>query len=95
MSFYKHFAKNYNSKSSRQKAHAKRRLQQRFPNVNPKNIYLWEKMIKNGKSTFVESQSNRISLHDIQHKGKTIRCVYDKLRNNIVTVLYPDELMVQ
>jgi hypothetical protein len=39
------------------------------------------------KIAFVEKQSNRVTVWDVKHEDKIYRCVYDKLRKQIVTVL--------
>ena len=43
------------------------------------------------EATFIERQSNRVTIWDIKHEvnGKpiTFRAVYDKMRKNIVTIL--------
>jgi hypothetical protein len=38
-------------------------------------------------ATFIERQTNRVSVWDIDEGTKTYRCVYDKQRKQIVTVL--------
>ena len=43
-------------------------------------------IIKSGQSTFVERQSNRVSVHDVHFNGREIRVVYDNNRKALVTV---------
>lgn len=79
------------TKEQSQNIHARKRFAQRF------GIFLTKKlkaeivqMIHNGFATFVEKQTNRVSLFDVQIEGKTIRVVYDKQRKNIVSALWPE-----
>jgi len=79
------------TKKQAQNVHARRRFQQRF------GISLTKELkdeildtIHKGWANFVEKQSNRISLFDVFVKGKKIRVVYDKMRKNIVSALYPE-----
>lgn len=47
-------------------------------------------MIHSGTGKFVEKQSHRVSVWDLEFKGHTIRVVYDKLRMIPITFLWPD-----
>jgi hypothetical protein len=47
--------------------------------------------IREGKATFVERQSNRITLWRMDIRGESCVVVYDKDRKNIVTVLEDEE----
>ncbi len=82
-------------KAYAQRKHAKRRFLQRTGILLTRELHdqLIAK-IREGSSdvTFVEKQSNRVSVWDVAHKveGKeiiTFRLVYDKMRRNITTVL--------
>ena len=79
------------TKEQSQNIHARRRFQERF------GIFLTKELkaeilqtIHKGFASFVEKQSNRISLFDVTIKGSTIRVVYDKVRKNIVSALWPE-----
>jgi hypothetical protein len=50
------------------------------------------KLIQNGEADLVETQSNRVTLHDITFRGERMRIVYDKVRKVVVTVL-PKEVV--
>jgi hypothetical protein len=43
--------------------------------------------IRERRSVFVRKHSNTRTVHDVEHRGKTMRAVYDKLRKRIVTFL--------
>jgi hypothetical protein len=47
--------------------------------------------VQNGRSTPIEKQSLRLSVHEYNLDGKMIRFVYDKQRKQIVTFLHIDE----
>jgi len=48
---------------------------------------LFIKQIQNGKAEFVEKQSHRVSVWLIPFRANKYKCVYDKQRKQIVTVL--------
>ena len=75
-----------------QNRHARKRFQQRFGVILTKDLKTRIlNLIHKGYASFVEKQSNRISLFDIEVEGQKIRVVYDKIRKNIVSALYPDK----
>ena len=81
------------TKQQCQNVHARRRFIQRFGIPLTKELKLQLlTMIHKGHCQFIEKQSNRISLFDlyIPDNGTKIRVVYDKIRHNIVSVLYPE-----
>jgi hypothetical protein len=43
--------------------------------------------IQEGRSTPIEKQSHRISVHQVELAGETVKVVYDRTRKVIVTVL--------
>lgn len=49
------------------------------------------KQIENGKTTFIEKQSNRVSRHRIIVEDQEIDIIYDKNRRKLVTAMYPNE----
>lgn len=81
------------NKEQCQNVHARRRFIQRFgiPLTKELKAKLLD-LIYAGHAQFIEKQSNRISLFDmnIPDNGTKIRVVYDKIRHNIVSVLYPE-----
>jgi hypothetical protein len=48
-------------------------------------------MIQQSKGRFVEAQSSRTTVWDLNVLDKKIRVVYDKTRKQIVTCLYPED----
>lgn len=50
-------------------------------------------LIRSGKSTMVQKQSLRVSVHDVTLRdgGGRVRVVYDRKRHELVTFLPPDE----
>jgi hypothetical protein len=85
------------SKQKAQRLHARRRALERYGmevgNGTRQQII---NAIRQGRSTHVESQSHRISVHDVTlaHEELTVRVVYDKHRKEIVTFL-PQECMAE
>jgi len=47
--------------------------------------------IRSGKSTAVEKQSERLSIHDVHVAGQRVRVAYDKSRGALVTFLFLDD----
>lgn len=83
-----------NAKAKRQKAHARRRANERY------GIHLGQhqydemcRMIRhNEKCKFLDKQSNRVSLFALNYEGEWLPVVYDKQRHTVVTVLPPAAL---
>jgi hypothetical protein len=76
------------TKSTAQRIHAFNRFKQRTGLHFTKEVRSkFITMIKNGKTTCVQQQSLRITVHDVTYDGKVYRVIYDKNRENIVTVL--------
>ena len=76
------------SKKHAQRHHAKQRALQRYGwQFNRHDLNLLAKRIQRGDARFVEKQSNRVTVWDIDINGETARVVYDKLRGQIVTFL--------
>lgn len=75
-------------KKKAQLKHAKRRFEGRFEISLNDNEYLQLiNKIQKGRAEFVERQSNRVTIWDIEHNDKTIRVVYDKRTKVIVSAL--------
>lgn len=75
-------------KRKAQLKHAKRRFADRFEISLNDNEYLQlVNKIQKGNAEFVERQSNRVTVWDVEHAEKTIRVVYDKRTKVIVTAL--------
>lgn len=79
------------SKATAQRRHAKRRLAERFGvEASNRDLAEWVAAIRLGRARFVERQSLRVTVWDVDHNGRTIRLVYDKHRGEIVTALFPE-----
>lgn len=75
-------------KALNQRAHALRRLNERFDlKLNMSEYKEMCRLIKHEQSELIEKQSARIRVHKIIFKGREIFAVYDKKRSVIVTVL--------
>ena len=74
------------NKRKAQIKHAMRRARERFGvEVSPGVLHDYVRRIQNREAKFVERQSNRITVWDLDGK----RLVYDKQRKMIVTILWP------
>ena len=73
------------SKSSALKCHTRQRAAERF-GIGV-NIDALAKLIQQNRGTFVERQSLRVSVWDVEYKGTVLRVVYDKKRGMPVTIL--------
>jgi len=47
-------------------------------------------MIRGNRSTFVESQSNRVTVHEVEYRGVTMHVCYDLKRRQAITFLHPE-----
>ena len=76
------------SKAKAQQAHGRRRSIERY-GVGLTKIAEREiiEKIQNGKATFLEKESNRISLFGVKYAGEETVVVYDKTRGTIVTLM--------
>ena len=71
-----------------QMKHAKRRFLERYGmRVHESDLNHIKNLITSGQSKCVETQTIRVSLHDIEFRGETCRVAYDKQRQVVVTVL--------
>lgn len=78
------------SKAKTLRKHARKRAWQRHGVVLSNNDQRQlVGLIQKGRGEFVERQSRRVSVHDVEWNGVVMRCVYDKLRGELVTVLPP------
>ena len=81
------------NKTKCQRAHAKRRANQRYGlSLNRDKLNAMVRLIQEGKCTFIERQSNRVTVFSLLFEGLTFPVVYDKQRKTIVTVLPPEAL---
>lgn len=79
-----------NQKRKAQQKHAVRRFAQRHGEFVGQDRFLeMVHSIQEGRATFIEKQSNRVSVFDVALGEKIVRVVYDKHRKTIVTAL-PD-----
>jgi hypothetical protein len=73
-----------------QKRHAKIRALERYAiGLTNQGLDQAVKMIQKGKATFIERQSLRVTVWEMDIDGKRVRVVYDKLRKNLATFLPP------
>ena len=80
-------------KRDTQVKHARRRFWERYGmRVQESDLNYMKNLIKTGKSTPVETQSLRVSVHDLEFREEMCRVVYDKMREVVVTVL-PREVL--
>lgn len=74
------------SKAQSQRIHALRQGEARY-GLSLVQLAEVKAAIREGRSTPVRKQSNRISVHDVTLDGQTIRAVYDRRRHEVVTFL--------
>lgn len=78
-------------KSESQEEHFRRRMRERFGVSVDQNTYSqFVRIIQGNQARFVERQSGRITVWDINFQGETLRVVYDKNRKKVVTALFAD-----
>jgi hypothetical protein len=71
-----------------ERIHAKRRALERYNlGLNREQLNELTQMIQQGKSRFLEKQSLRVSIHELQAFDRTLYVVYDKNRKTIITFL--------
>lgn len=71
--------------------HAKKRAKERFGfELNRDKHRDIVSMIQGNSAKFVEKQSNRVSVWDVEYHGILMRVVYDKSRGQIITLLHKD-----
>jgi hypothetical protein len=75
-------------KKKAQLKHARRRFEGRFDiHLNDNEYLQLVNKIQQGRAEFVERQSNRVTIWNVDHQDKTIRVVYDKRTKVIVSAL--------
>ena len=75
-------------KAQTQRRHAQRRAYERHGlQLTRHDLNEIVRQIQAGKAHFVERQSHRVSLFDIDIDGRSARVVYDKQRKTIVSFL--------
>lgn len=71
-----------------QRIHAKRRAAERYGlTINRQTQRDWIQLISDEKAVMVNKPSNRVRIYLIEHEGKTIKVVFDRIRRTIVTCL--------
>lgn len=79
------------NKTESQRIHAKKRLAQRFGmKVNREMYAQINQIILSGNSKPLSRQSNRVTIHQVTIAGHLMKVAYDKLRHQIITVMYMD-----
>ena len=73
------------SKSDTLRRHTKKRAAERFGMAV--NIDELSKLIQENRGIFVERQSLRVTVWDVEYNGTVLRVVYDKKRGMPVTIL--------
>ena len=75
-------------KAKSQRKHAIKRALQRYDlDINQEKLVELVQSIQNGKAKFLEKQSLRVSIFEVEVNGKKTRVVYDKIRKTIVSFL--------
>lgn len=74
------------------KQHAQNRAFDHYQlRLSEMDVAVMARMIRNGKSIYVDKASNRVTLHLVESYGMTLPVVYDKQRKCIVTILPPQK----
>jgi len=79
------------NKKRNEKHHFKCRMALRFDTINNEEYYSIKNQILIGSSKFIERQSKRTSIHAVMFKNRYIIVVYDNFRQELVTVLPPED----
>lgn len=78
-------------KQRAQRRHARGRALERYGlEFGPATRDAVLRAIQTGRSTHVAKQSHRVSVHDVDVEGATVRVVYDRQRKEVVTFLRPE-----
>lgn len=76
------------TKAQAQRIHATKRAEERYGMTLTRDMHhQLVKMIQSGKSTVIERQSLRVSVHELMIEDEPVRVVYDRIRKTIVTFL--------
>lgn len=79
------------SKKKAQQKHVQKRSAQRFgTSLSSEKQEKLIRKIQWGEGRIVKRQSLRVTIHDVELDGTIYRCVYDKLRKSLATVLTTD-----
>lgn len=79
-------------KKKAQEIHARRRAMSRFGLTFGRGRQTEAiRQIQSGKAKFLERQSNRVSIWEVEVEGTKMIAVYDGLRHTIATVLTPEQ----
>lgn len=79
------------SKTETLRKHAKKRLAQRLGmTVNRHDLRAMVGLIQSNKAIFLERQSNRVTLWELEYGGEKFVAAYDKNRKVIITALTLD-----
>jgi len=79
------------SKVQLEKRHAMRRYAQRFDQELTEQEYnLLIQQIQNQEAKFIEKQSNRVSIFEVNIHNECPIAIYDKLRQTIITFITKD-----
>lgn len=80
------------SKGKSESFHARKRFGQRLGMTLTRRMHSdLVRCIREGRATFIEAQSNRVTLWRMDIRGESCVIVYDSDRGNIVTVLEDEE----
>lgn len=81
------------NKTQAQRIHASRRAAERYGmKFGRAEQREFVKAIQTGKSTVIEKQSHRVTVHELIIEGEPVRVVYDRIRKTIVTFLPFEEV---
>ncbi|MBI4835909.1 MAG: hypothetical protein HY817_01480 [Candidatus Abawacabacteria bacterium] len=70
------------------KSHFKKRIKQRYGfKINRKDYYNIISLIKKGRAIFVEPSYGDRTIHIVLFKGKSIKVVYDAVKELLITAL--------
>ena len=79
------------SKQKQQRSHFLRRVKERFGlYLKDNDIHNIIQMITTGNADFIEKQSNRVSIHQVEYQGTIMHVCYDRQRGELVTALFPE-----
>ena len=81
-------SKKYKNKASAQTKHAINRIEERYGlHLSETDMRHFSNQIQSGNATFLEKQSNRVSVFSVNTMAGEVPMVYDKQRGTIVTAL--------
>ena len=72
--------------------HTRMRFMERYGIFYTKHVHdLLCAKIKKGEGTFIENQSLRVTVWELEYENKKFKVCYDKNRKTLITVLPPPE----